>query len=621
MSRAAVDTPEAGAPASGVVWGIDRALGLLTEPIAAVLLVVEMLLLSAAVTARYVFDRPLVWSDELATALFLWLAMFGAVIALRRNEHMRLTVFLNLTPPWLRGWLDALGSAIILCCLLVLLVPSWTYVQDEWVVITPALSFRDGLRVAGLTVGIVLMAVVAVQRLLRNCRPLQIAGVVVFVAAAAFAFPALQPILEPLGNINLAIFFVGVISLCVAIGTPIAFAFGAATVAYLVATTDTDLYIVINRMDEGMSALILLAVPLFIFLGLLIEMMGLAKALVDCFAALLGHVRGGLSYVLIAAMYLVSGISGAKAADMAAIAPSLFPDMKRRGADPGELVAQLAASGAMSETIPPSLVLITIGVAAGVSIGGLFTGGLVPAAVGAFAMGVLCWFRAPKADTGGQRAPLSVMLRRTIVAVPAIALPFLIRSAVVEGVATATEVSTVGILYTFVCGFLVYRQFDGGRLYPMLISTASLSGAIMLIIGMATAMSWAITQSGFSDTLVKMMLHIPGGRAGFLAVSIGVFAVLGSLLEGIPAMVLLGPLLFPAARALGIHEVQYAMVAVLSMGLGLFAPPFGIGFYFSCAIGGASPDEAMGPVWAYLGVLLAAVIVVAAVPWISIGFL
>jgi TRAP-type C4-dicarboxylate transport system permease large subunit len=104
-------------------------------------------------------------------------------------------------------------------------------------------------------------------------------------------------------------------------------------------------------------------------------------------------------------------------------------------------------------------------------------------------------------------------------------------------------------------------------------------------------------------------------------VSILVFAVLGSLLEGIPAMVLLGPLLFPAARAIGIHEVQYAMVSVLSMGLGLFAPPFGIGFYFSCAIGGASPDEAMGRVWAYLAVLLGAVIIVATFPWLSIGFL
>jgi tripartite ATP-independent transporter DctM subunit len=621
MSDATLQAPGASLPASGVAGRLDRVFCLLTEPPAAVLLVVEMVLLSAGVTARYVFHRPLVWSDELASALFLWLAMFGAVIALRRSEHMRLTAFVNFAPPGLRGWLDALGLAIVVACLLLLVLPAWTYMQEEWVVITPALRIHNGIRVAAILVGCVLMACIAVLRLLRDATPSQIIAAILLVVAGGAGIMLAQPVLQPLGNINLAIFFVGLVSVGVFIGTPIAFAFGAATLAYISATTDVDLYIVINRMDEGMSELILLAVPLFIFLGLLIEMMGLAKALVDCFVALLGHVRGGLSYVLIAAMYLVSGISGAKAADMAAIAPSLFPDMKRRGANPGELVAQLAASGAMSETIPPSLVLITIGVAAGVSIGGLFTGGLLPAAVGAVAMGALCYFRSSKADAGTRRAPAAIMLRRFVIAIPAIALPFLIRGAVVKGVATATEVSTVGILYTFVCGFLVYRQFDGRRLYPMLTATASLAGAIMLIIGMATAMAWAITQSGFSQTLVQMMLHIPGGRAGFMAVSILVFAVLGSLLEGIPAMVLLGPLLFPAARAIGIHEVQYAMVTVLSMGLGLFAPPFGIGYYFSCAIGGASPDEAMGRVWAYLGVLLVAVIVVATFPWISIGFL
>ena len=115
--------------------------------------------------------------------------------------------------------------------------------------------------------------------------------------------------------------------------------------------------------------------PLFVFLGLLIEMTGMARAMVDFLASLLGHVRGGLSYVLLGAMYLVSGISGSKAADMAAVAPVLFPEMKRRGAKPGELVALLSSSGAMSETIPPSLVLITIGSVTGVSIAALFTGG------------------------------------------------------------------------------------------------------------------------------------------------------------------------------------------------------------------------------------------------------
>jgi tripartite ATP-independent transporter DctM subunit len=205
--------------------------------------------------------------------------------------------------------------------------------------------------------------------------------------------------------------------------------------------------------------------------------------------------------------------------------------------------------------------------------------------------------------------------------VPALILPFLIRTAVVEGIATATEVSTVGIVYSVVVGIVVYRRFDWRRVYPMLVATASLSGAILLIIGTATGMAWALTQSGFSQQLVAQMTSIPGGRFGFLAISILVFMVLGSVLEGIPAIVLFGPLLFPAARALGIHDVQYAMVAILAMGIGLFAPPFGIGFFAASMIGGASPDEAMGRIWPYLGAVLVATILVAAIPWLSIGFL
>ena len=135
------------------------------------------------------------------------------------------------------------------------------------------------------------------------------------------------------------IFFVGVVAATVFAGVPIAFAFGLAIFGYLALTTHTPLMVLIGRMDEGMSHLILLAVPLFVFLGLLIEMTGMARAMVAFLASLLGHVRGGLHYVLVAAMYLVSGISGSKAADMAAVAPVLFPEMKERGAKPGDLVA------------------------------------------------------------------------------------------------------------------------------------------------------------------------------------------------------------------------------------------------------------------------------------------
>jgi len=284
-------------------------------------------------------------------------------------------------------------------------------------------------------------------------------------------------------------------------------------------------------MDEGMSHLILLSVPLFVFLGMLIEMTGMARAMVGFLASLLGHVRGGLQYVLVAAMYLVSGISGAKAADMAAVAPVLFPEMTKRGAKPGDLVALLSATGAQTETIPPSLVLITIGSVTGVSIAALFTGGLLPGLVLAVMLCGVVWHRYRKEDLSHvQRASWGEVGRTFVVALPAIALPFVIRAAVIGGIATATEVSTIGIVYSAVAGLLIYRQFDWRRLYPMLTETAALSGAILLIIGAATGM--ALTQSGFSTSLATFMTGLPGGAPMFLAVTIAAFIVLGSVLEG-----------------------------------------------------------------------------------------
>ena len=418
------------------------------------------------------------------------------------------------------------------------------------------------------------------------------------------------------------IFFVLITGALVFGGVPIAFAFGLATFGYLALTTQLPVLVLVGRMDEGMSHLILLAVPLFVFLGLLIEMTGMARAMVRFLASLLGHVRGGLSYVLVGAMYLVSGISGSKAADMAAVAPVLFPEMKKRGAQPGELVALMSATGAQTETIPPSIVLITVGSVTGVSISALFTGGLLPGVVLAIGLCAVVWYRYRNEDLSQiRRATGGEILRAFMVGIPALALPFVIRYAVVGGVATATEVSTLGIAYSLLVGLLVYRQFDWRKAIKILIETAALSGAILLIIGTATGMAWGLTQSGFSGALAKAMGTLPGGGTTFLFVSIVAFVILGSVLEGIPAIVLFGPLLFPIARQMGIHEVHYSMVVILAMGIGLFAPPFGVGYYAACAIGRVNPDEGMRPIIGYVLAMLVGLVLIALVPWFSIGFL
>ncbi len=619
MSAMALEIPQVEADGS-IIARVDGLLGLCIEIPAAILVVAEIAVLLVGVTMRFVFDHPLSWSDELASILFLWLANLGAAVALRRGLHMRMSSLVSRWSPRMRAWAETLAVVTPLLMLTLLIGPMTGYAIDQWPVLTPALSLHDSWRAAALPVGAALMIGVCLLRIVRQGW-LDLISVVVVLALLAWGLHAGSDWLQSIGNWSLLIFFAGLLGVGVLVGVPIAFGFGLATVAFLLCTTSTPLSVVSGRMDEGMSSLILLAVPLFIFLGHLVEMTGMAKAMVDFLASILGHVRGGLNFVLLGAMLLVSGISGAKTADMAAVAPVLLPEMKRRGNDEGEMISLLAASGAMAETIPPSLVLITIGSVAGISISALFAGGIMPGIVLAIFLAVLTRRRSAEVAQGVRRAPIRLVLRKFVVAFPALLLPVLIRTAVIEGVATATEVSTIGVAYAVVVGLLVYRRFEWKRLYPMLIDTAALSGAILFIIGTATAMSWALTQTGFSHDLVQAMTHVPGGKYGFLLVTIVAFMILGSVLEGIPAMVLFAPLLFPAARAMGVNEVHYSMVVILAMGIGLFAPPFGLGYYAACTIGRVNPDVALRRIWPYLGVLLIGLLVVAFVPWFSVGFL
>lgn len=502
---------------------------------------------------RYALNDPLVWSDEVASALFSWLAMLGAVLALSRGEHMKMTAVVKKWSPAAQAWAESVASLTVCVFVAMIMLPATHHASEQMDITTPALGMPDGFRAAALPVGAALMLIVAITKLfmLNSLKSCVAAFATVGVVAAALWFSA--PALLSMGNLNLLIFFIAIVGGAIILGTPIAFAFGIATVSYLVLVTHAPLAIVVSRMDEGMANLVLLAVPVFVLLGTLLEISGLARSLVNFMCSLLGHVRGGLQYVLLGAIFLVSGISGSKAADMAAVAPALFPEMKKHGSDPDELAALLSASGAMTETIPPSLVLITIGAVCGVSISALFVGGLLPAVVATLAIAVVCWLRARSGPAPTlKRASLKQIGLTFLAAFPALLLPILIRVAVVEGVATATEVSTLAVGYTLVFALLaraVGRNVQLKRLYTMLVDAAALSGAILLIIGLATSMAWALTRSGFSNQLVALMQSAPGGSIGFMLVTIVSFAILGSVLEGIPAIVLFRAVAFPCRKS------------------------------------------------------------------------
>jgi tripartite ATP-independent transporter DctM subunit len=592
------------------------------EVVAAFLLSVIIVLLLAGVTSRYVFSLPVVWIDEVASISFLWLAMLGSAIAIDRNEHLRLTLFIGMFPERVRAFIQTFALLVVATFLLVMLQPAIEYVMEEWFVTSPALNIPNSFRVSAIAFGIFAMLALVVSYAVKMSTVRDLVVAIALIATISGAFWLLSPILLRLGNINILIFLVGVVAACLVMGVPIAFCFGIGTLAFLAFSTRVPIFVMIGRMDEGMSSIILLSVPIFVMLGCILDATGMGKAIVEFLASVLGHVRAGMSYVLLGSLFLVSGISGSKVSDMATVAPALFPEMKRRGHQPKEMIALLATGAAMADTVPPSIVLIVLGSVAGVSIAGLFTSGFVVAMVLLAALAALARLKAAGESLGDvRRAPLRTIWRALLIAAPALVLPFLIRSAVGGGVATATEVSTIAVLYALIIGIVLYGGIGWRKFYSMLVETAALSGAILLILGTALAMAWALTQTGFAQQLAVFMSGLPGGWIIFMAVTIVVFLILGCVLEGLPAIVLMAPLMFPIAKNLGINDIHYAMVVVTAMNIGLMTPPIGIGFYIACKIGNVSPDEAMGAIWPYILALLVGLVLIAAIPAISTSFL
>ncbi|HQT66163.1 MAG TPA: TRAP transporter small permease subunit, partial [Acetobacteraceae bacterium] len=308
------------APVTGrgrIIYHVENIIRVACEATAAAMVCVEILLLLTSIIGR-ALGVALVWTDEIEAVAFMWLAMLGAVIALQRGRHMRMTALVNRLS--VRGQRLAATIALGTCALFVLLLlpDAISYAQGQAFISSPALGIPDSWRAGALPVGFGLMSVLCITQLLTH-RLRDVALVLAGLALIGALLWLATPLLQTIGNWNLVIFFVVLVAAGVLAGIPIGFVFGIATYSYLACAGGIPLSVMVGRLDDGMNSMILVAVPLFVFLGMLIEMTGMAAAMVDFLASLVGHVRGGLCYVLLGAMYLVSGISGAKAADMAAV--------------------------------------------------------------------------------------------------------------------------------------------------------------------------------------------------------------------------------------------------------------------------------------------------------------
>ena len=596
-----------------VVGGVHLA----TTCIAAAALVIELCIIIADVLQREFLQRSFLWADESAKLALSVIAFLGGAAAYRSRQHTSVRVLLDLMPPGAAAvvqaaleWVVVLGAA----------VAGWQGVllaESNWLTLTPILQWPMGWIGVPLPVGMALVVLFALERLLVQHRPGAAAAGLVLAAPLA-AVPAAVDMAGYFGahpGVALAA-MVGLFFAAVLLGLPVSFAMLASALCYLAATDAAPPIAVPQNMVDGTGNFILLALPFFIFAGLIMERGGISVRLVRFAMALVGGIRGGLLQVVVVTIYLVSGISGSKIADVAAVGAVVRGEMRRHGYRPDEGAAVLAASAAMAETIPPSIAMLVLGSVTPISIGTLFVAGLLPAAVIAVCLMVLIAVQARR------RTEAPMLEGGRLRALPPAVLPLLMPVAMVCGIrfglATPTEVSTFAVAYGLALAVFVYRAMPLREVGALLLACAMQAGMVLFVLASASSFAWVLAAADLPQQLVALLDAAGRSATVFLLGSIVLLVLVGTLLEGLPALIILAPLLMPIAVSLGVDAVQYGIVLILAMGVGAFMPPVGIGFYVAAAVAGSKVEAAARTMVPFLVVLVLAVVLIAFVPAVSL---
>ncbi len=600
----------------GVVPGLRR---LLIRPLlaavdalAAALLFLDLLAVLLSVLSRYVLNDPIEWSDDVARELMVASSFFGAAGAVARGESVGVSFFVDRLPPLARRAAAAAGGfAVALTAgavaLYALQLGALTAGQTTGSGLPLALGFYP-MGAAG-----VCMAVFSLQRLaeLTGRDVLAGAGIVAAAALLVFGYGALA--IEPNAGLAMLLGFV----ICLVGGMPIGFVLALSALLFVWTEGTLPGVIFAQQMARGIDNFVLLAIPFFILVGYVMEANGMSVRIIALLERGVGRVRGGLNVVMVLAMVVFSGISGSKMADVAAVGSVLIPAARRSRQDPGRAVALLAASAVMAETIPPCINLIILGFVASLSIGGLFMAGLLPAALMAAALigaAVLFGNRTGAAEWDAvPRPPLRTLWGG---AAAVLGLLVIIFGGFRSGFATATEISAFAAAYALVVGGLAFRELSFGAAARIFVHAAVRSGLVLFIVAAAQAVAFLLTIQQIPHALADAMVALSQdhGTWMFMLLSIGILIVMGSVLEGAAALIIFGPLLVPVAAQLGIAPLHYGVVLVIAMGIGLFAPPLGLGLYGACLIGGVPIEATVKPMLAYLSLLLACLLVIAFIP-------
>ena len=583
----------------------------LVERLAGAMLFVDLVVVFTSVLSRHLQFASFDSSDDVARALLLSMTFFGAAAAVGRGETLGIDFFVQRLPRSWRGVVEALAA-------LVTTVVSGAMAWYAFLMTvasasrTTATGLPQNLFYYPIVVAAVVMTVFTAGLLTRFrvaalARAAIALAVLVGYAAVAHAYASVGAI------VIMGVAFV----LCLVCGTSIAYVLGFATLVFLQVDGSFPGEIFAQQTASGIDNFVLLAVPFFILTGYAMEANGMSARLIELLRRLFGRVRGGYDVVMVIGMVIFSGISGSKMADVAAVGSIMVPAVKRSGRNPGEAVAVLAASAVMAEVIPPCVNLIILGFVANLSIGGLFTAGLVPAAV--MSLALIAYFVIFPAKQKVEDMPTGGLAKLWGGAALAIGMVVIIFGGYRSGFATATEISAFAVFYALLVGGIAFREMTLRRMMDVFVLGAARAGMMLFIVAAAQSVAFVLTIEQIPHELAAMMVQVSGhyGNWMFLLITVVLLIIMGSMLEGAPALIIFGPLLLPVAQSLGIDPLHYGIVMIIAMGIGLFAPPLGVGLYGSCAIGNVKIEDTVRPILKLLAILFVCLLLIAFVPSIT----
>ena len=589
----------------------------ITEYVAGVVLAVDVLVVFVSVIFRYFLHEPFDWAEEVARALMIVLVFFGAATVLGRSQHVGVDLFRGMLPDRWQPGLIQFASWIIVAVSACLCVSSIGLLVDSWSTTTP-IGLPQWIYTFPVVIGSLFMTLFGLANAVNG--PSRVVwsslGVGIAIVAAVVAWNALLPTHAIAPWMLLATGFVGGLVL----GVPIAFVLALSSLMFFMADPSLPMLVYSQQVMAGTDHYVLLAIPFFVLAGLLMESNGMSSRLIELLLRMFGRLRGGLGLITIAATAFFSGVSGSKLADIAAVGGIIMPAVRRSKQDPNETAGLLACTAVMAETIPPCINMIIMGFVANISIAGLFMAGLVPAAVLALSLAAVTIYVGTKINPDDAFATRTPMFRLLGGAMVALVMVAMIGKGVTSGVATSTEVSAFAVVYALVVGWLAFRELTVKSVAQLFVRSASMAGGILFIVAAASSVSFALTIQQIPQYLSTFMIGFAHsyGSTMFVLLSVLIMIVFGAVLEGAPALIIFGPLLTPIASQLGVNPLHFGTVMVIAMGLGLFAPPIGLGLFATCAITGTELRHVWRPMMKYLAVLFVTLIFLVLVPQFSL---